>query len=277
MIKKQLVCTLVPFFVLLIFTSCKSSRQLGYFKDLPDTASVNVIASSAYQPLRLQKDDEVQVIISSPVPEASQFYNLMTSVPVSTVATAAGSVPGSSQGNATTGQNFANLYRVGTNECITLPILGDIKATGLTTDELKAAILEKLQPHLKDPTVMVRLTNFKVTVIGEVGRPVVVPVNGQSINVLEAVGAAGDMTVFGIRKNVKVIRKLPSGVTEVAKLDFNKSSVLQSPYFELKQNDVVYIQPSKNKGLAGSQTGIWVSIFSGIASVTAIILSRTIK
>ena len=124
---------------------------------------------------------------------------------------------------------------------------------------------------------MVRLTNFKVTVIGEVGRPVVVPVNGQSINVLEAIGAAGDMTVFGTRKNVKVIRKLPSGVTEVAKLDFNKSTVLQSPYFQLKQNDVIYIQPNKNKGLAGSQTGIWVSVFSGIASITAIILSRAIK
>lgn len=274
--RKQPVLVLIPFFILLMFTSCKTSRQLGYFKDLPDTASVNVIESSAYQPLRLQKDDEVQVIISSSVPEASQFYNMMTATPVSTVA-AAGSLGGNGQASSSVGQSFANLYRVGTNDCITLPVLGDIKATGLTTDELKTAILEKLKLHLKDPTVMVRLTNFKVTVIGEVGRPVVVPVNGQSINVLEAVGAAGDMTVFGVRKNVKVIRRLPSGVTEVAKLDFNKSSVLQSPYFQLRQNDVVYIQPNKNKALAGSQTGIWVSVFSGIVSVTAIILSRVIK
>jgi len=259
-----------------LFTSCKTGRQLGYFKDLPDTSVVNRISTASYQPLQLQKDDEVQVIISSPSPEAAQFYNQMIAMPVSTVA-GVGSVGTSSNTAVANGQNFANLYRVGTNDSITLPVLGDIRATGFTTDELKSEILKALGLHLKNATVSVRLTNFKVTVIGEVGKPVVVPVNGQTINVLEAIGAAGDMTVYGIRKNVKVIRKLPSGQTEVAKLNFNNSSVLQSPYFQLKQNDVVYIEPNKNKGIAGSQTGIWVSIFSGIASVTAIILSRVIR
>jgi polysaccharide biosynthesis/export protein len=265
--------------------SCKISKQLPYFKDLPDTAAVTRIATTTYQPLKLQADDEVQITISNPSPEASQFFNMASASPLTTVAGA--SLPGGATGTtgsigvmgtgntSVTAQNVMNLYRVSSGGLITLPILKDIKAAGLTTDELKTEILNRLQPYLKDPVVMIRLTNFKVTVIGEVLRPVVVPVNGQTINVLEAIGAAGDMTVFGIRRNVKVIRRLPDGTTEVALLDFNKAKTLQSPYFQLKQNDIVYVQPHKNRSIAASQTGIWVSIFAAIASITAIILTRT--
>jgi polysaccharide export outer membrane protein len=101
-----------------------------------------------------------------------------------------------------------------------------------------------------------------------------VPVNGQNINVLEAIGAAGDMTVFGIRKNVRVFRKKPNGDEDVAILDFNKSSTFDSPFFQLKQNDIVYVQPNTNKSLATPQTAIWVSVISTIATITTIILTR---
>jgi polysaccharide export outer membrane protein len=147
-------------------------------------------------------------------------------------------------------------------------------AAGLTTEELKASISEKLKEYLKDPIVTTRLTNFKVTVIGEVGKPVVVPVGGQTINVLEAIGAAGDMTVNGIRKNVKVIRKLPDGSTEVAVLNFNKTNVLQSPWFQLRQNDIVYVQPNKSKGILGSRASVWVPIITSIIYTAAIFITR---
>ena len=272
-------------FTLLYFTyltviclGCKTGKQLPYFKDLSDSANLTRIATTAYVPLKLQADDEVQITISNSSPEASQFFNLASASPLTTVAGA--SLPSTAGAMASssispTSQNIMNLYRVSSVGTITLPVLKDINVSGLTTEELKFKIIELLQPYLKDPVVIVRLTNFKVTVIGEVGRPVVVPVNGQTINVLEAVGAAGDMTVFGIRKNVKVIRKLPDGTTEVAKLNFNEASVLQSPYFQLKQNDIVYISPNKNKSIAASQTGIWVSIVSAVVSITIIILTRT--
>lgn len=268
------LCRLLIFACLpvLIFTSCKTSKNLAYFKDLPETEVVSKIATSAYQPLKLQADDEVQVTISSTSPEASQFFNMMSSTPLTTVAGAG--LLGNANPSSSTGQNFMNLYRVSSGGAITLPVLNDIAVAGMTTDELKAAIKTKLIPYLKDAVVTVRLTNFKVTVIGEVSRPVVVPVNGQTINVLEAVGAAGDMTAFGVRKNVKVIRRQPNGNTEIAVLNFNKADVLQSPYFQLRQNDIVYIQPNKNKSLASSQTGLWVSIITSIASITAIILTR---
>lgn len=266
-----------------LFLSCKTAKQLPYFKDLSDTSALVKIHTLPYDPLQLQADDEVQITISNSYPEASQYFNMTAASPITTVAGA--SLPGGSSGAtsapgsatiSTASQNIMNLYRVSPAGYITLPTLKDIKAAGLTTEELKTEILNKLQPYLKDPVVIIRLTNFKVTVIGEVGRPVVVPVNGQVINVLEAIGAAGDMTIFGIRKNVKVIRKLPDGNTEIAFLDFNKSKVLQSPYFQLKQNDIVYIQPNKNKSIAASQTAIWISVLSTFATLIAIFITRPV-
>jgi polysaccharide export outer membrane protein len=245
--------------------SCQTSRQLPYFKDLSETVPVNKISSSPYQPLKLQANDEVQVTISSPSPEASHFFNLASVTSSST---------GSAGSLSTSSAGVVNLYHVSFNGIITLPVLGDINVAGLTTEEVKLVIMDKLKDYLKDAIVTVNLTNFKVTVIGEVNRPVVIPVNGQTINVLEAVGASGDMTVFGIRKNVKIIRKLPDGTTEVAVLDFNKSDVMQSPYFQLKQNDIVYIQPNKNKGIQGTKSSIWIPIITTVISVAAIIITR---
>ena len=170
-------------------------------------------------------------------------------------------------------QTFNNLYPVSFAGTISMPVLGDINVVGSTTEDVKSEILKRLKDFLKDPVVIVKLTNFKVTVIGEVNKPVVIPVSGQTINVLEAVGASGDMTVFGVRKNVRVIRKLPDGSTEVGVLDFNSKNVMQSPFFQLKQNDIVYVQPNKNKGLQGTKSNIWIPIITTLISVTAIIIA----
>jgi polysaccharide biosynthesis/export protein len=262
---KQNFFYLIFFSALAGFYSCKTSRQLPYFKDLSGGTDVSKINTIPYAPLKLQTNDEVQITISSISPEASQFFNLMAVTPAVPVE---GTIP------AGQSQAFMNLYRVSDSGYVTLPVLGDIRAAGSTTEELKIIILEKLRDYLKDPIVAVRLTNFKVTVIGEVGRPVVIPVNGQTINVLEAVGAAGDMTVYGIRKNVKVIRKLPDGSTEVALLNFNKSTVLQSPWFQLRQNDIVYIQPNRSKGILGTRTAIWTPVITSLVYIAAIIVTR---
>lgn len=245
--------------------SCTTSRQLPYFKDLPDNVPVSKINTTRYEPLKLQTNDEVQVTISSSSPEASQFFNLMAVSP----APSASDIAANNQA-----QGYINLYRVSSDGAITLPVLGNIQAAGLSTEELKSSISEKLKDYLKDAIVTVRLTNFKVTVIGEVGNPIVIPVNGQTINVVEAVGAAGDMTVYGIRNNVRVIRKLPDGSTEVALLDFNKSDVLRSPWFQLRQNDIVYVQPNKSKGVLGTRTNVWVPIITAFFYTVAIIITQ---
>jgi polysaccharide export outer membrane protein len=230
---------------------------------LSDTALVNKIKSLPYEPLKLQANDDVQVTISSTSPEASQFFNLVALTPLPSETAPPISQP----------QGYMSIYSIESNGNITMPVLGEIPAAGSTIEELKSRISLKLKDYLKDAIVTARITNFKVTVIGEVGKPLVIPVNGQTINVLEAIGAAGDMTVYGTRKNVRVIRKLPDGNTEVAVLNFNKSDVLQSPYFQLKQNDVVYIEPSKNKGVLASNSSVWVPILVGLAYTAAIIIT----
>ncbi len=245
------------------FFSCKTTKQLTYFRDLSDTAVVQTISTAKVPPLQLQPDDQVQLSISSPSPEASTFFNLMAANP---------SAQTSNPSSLT--QSFINLYIVSNEGFITLPILGDIKASGLTLEQLRQDVVLRLKPYLTNPIVSTRIVNFKVTVIGEVNKPFTVPVNGEKINVLEAIGASGDMTMYGARKRVKVIRKLPDGNTEIARLDFNSSQTFQSPYFNLRQNDVVYVQPNKNKSFLANNTTFWASLFLSVASIVTVIITR---
>lgn len=253
--------------VIFFFCSCHTSRQLAYFKDLSDTTALQTIPTSKAPPLQLQPDDQVQISISSPSAEATSFFNLMAATPTP-------SSTGASSSPAQPNQSFINLYTVSAEGKITLPVLGDISASGLTLELLRQQIVTSLKPYLTNPIVSTRLTNFKVTVIGEVNKPFTVPVNGEKINVIEAIGASGDMTVYGARKKVKVIRKLPDGNTQIARLDFNSSEIFQSPYFNLRQNDIVYVQPNKNKGFLADNTTFWASLILSAASIAAIILTR---
>jgi len=243
---------------------CQNSKQLAYFQDLTDTANVQKVRLYAYEPLKLQPNDQVQITISSTLPDASQYFNLMTASPTGSVAGVVSQPT----------QSFANIYAVNPDGLITLPLLGDIPANGLSTQELKSKIYSLLiDGYLKDAVVSVRLMNFKVTVIGDVTRPVVVPVQGEQINVLEALGAAGDMTVFGKRYNVKVMRK-NGDFMDIAHINFNTGKAIQSPYFQLRQNDVVYVEPNKNKGLLGESFTQLVPMVVSILTLIVIALTN---
>lgn len=255
------------FFFLLItslaLTSCSSSKKLTYFRDLSDTASLQVVSAAKVPPVQLQPDDQIQLTISSPNPDASRFFNLMSANPNTQLVESSASP-----------QSFLNTYNVSADGSISLPVLGSFQVEGKTLDQLKQNIVTALKPYLTNPIVSVRLTNFKVTVIGEVNKPVSIAVSGEKINVLEALGAAGDMTLYSARNKVKVIRKRADGNTEIAKLDFNNSSTLQSPYFNLRQNDIIYVQPGKNKSFLANNTTFWASLVVSIASIAAIIITR---
>ena len=252
-----------------LLASCSNSKQLSYFQDLSDTAQVQKVTLAPFDPIRLKADDQLQITISSTTPEASQFFNLMTASPSST--TVAGtSNPG------TPSQNFANIYAIGTNGNISLPVLGEVGAAGSTTEQVRQKIGGLLTDYLKGAIVSVRLINFKVTVIGDVMRPVVVPVQGESINVLEALGAAGDMTVYGKRYNVKVMRKVGTEM-EVVHLNLNSSSSIRSPYFQLRQNDIVYVEPNKNKGILGEGWVLWVPVITSVLSLILVAITSISK
>ncbi len=238
--------------------SCYNSKQLGYFQDLADTSKIHGVQMYPYEPLRLQPDDQIQINISSVSPEASQFFNLLVPTPTSSVGTGS--------------QSFQNIYSVNQEGLISMPVIGDIAVIGLTTEALRIKLKDMLQNYLKDAVVTVRFSNFRVTVIGEVGHPLVVPVQGERINVLEALGAAGDMTVYGKRFNVKVVRRSGDKL-DVAHLDFNNSTAIRSPFFQLRQNDIIYVEPNKSKGLMSESWAVITPIVTSILSLIVISLT----
>jgi polysaccharide export outer membrane protein len=244
--------------------SCQSTKQLGYFQDLNDTSNIHSVQMYPNEPLKLQPDDQVQINISSISPEASQFFNSLSLTPTSGI-----SVNG-------TGQSFQNVYTINQQGAISLPVLGDLVVGGMTTDQLKFKITELLKDYLKDAVVSVRFNNFKVTVIGDVTRPIVIPVQGERINVLEALGAAGDMTVYGKRYNVKIVRQ-NNDKLDIAHLNMNSSLAMKSPYFQLRQNDVIYVEPTKSKGLLSEAGIVLIPAITSILTLITVIVTNLIR
>ena len=243
------------FFVLLLagFASCRATKELALFQDLnaQQDARVQQVRTAAFDPLRLQTDDQMQIVISSISPEASQLFNLMGSAVIT-------------GNNNTNTQNIQSVYTVSPSGNITIPVIGDVKVAGLTTDEAKAEIKKVVSEYLKDAVISVSLINFRVTVMGEVNKP---------SSFLEAIGMAGDLTVFAKRTNIKVIRKAADKV-EVAHLNLNNSSAMRSPFYNLRQNDVVLVEPGKRKGLQAEGLNIIVPAATSILSLIIVALSR---
>jgi polysaccharide biosynthesis/export protein len=251
----------IGFIFSLAFVSCVNTKNFRYFQDLSDTTKVHTLSVHPYVPVKIQVNDQVQVIISSLSPDASQFFNLMTSVRVS-----------GAEGTSTQ-TSFQNVYAVAANGTVTLPVLGDLQAEGLTLDELKEKLLLLLQDYLKDVIVSVRIVNFKVTLIGQVGKPQVLLVDGDRINVLQALGMAGDMSGYGNRINVKVMRTVKDSL-KVGFLDFTKSKIVESQFFHLQQNDIVYVEPIKSASLKSESFAFWIPIVLSIVSTIFLITWR---
>jgi polysaccharide export outer membrane protein len=166
-------------------------------------------------------------------------------------------------------------YLVAVDGNIQLPVLGTVKATGLSKQELRDNITNLIlsKKLLIDPTVEIRFLNFEVTVIGEVAHPTVITVPSEKISLLKAIGLAGDITVYGEKNNVLLIRE-ENGVKETRHIDLNSSDFFNSPYYYLQPNDVVYVEPSRAKIATASRSTQWLPvIFSGL-SVIAIIIAN---
>jgi polysaccharide export outer membrane protein len=229
--------------------SCNSNKQLTYFQDLNDTSHIQRIEMYPYKPILIQVDDQLQISITSTSPEAVMYFNQAPS------AGTAAALPS---------------YTVFQNGSITMPVLGDIYVQGLSTEQIRDKIARLLLPYLKDAVVSVKLVNFKVTVIGEVGSTKTIAVPGEHMNALEAIGAAGDMTPYGIRDNIKVVRKNQDTLT-VAHLNFKTSNAFKSPFFQLRQNDVIYVEPNKIKGFTTGSAPVLISLVSSLVSLVLVL------
>lgn len=241
----------------LLSASCADTKKVVYFKGVTDTEITNAIDN--LEPV-IQKNDLLSITVSSPNATASQPFN--TSVTVSTQAIGYTSTQ-------------ATGYLVDQDGFVDMPMLGRIKAAGLTKKGLKENITKVLvdNKYLLYPVVTVRYLNFKVTVLGEVAKPMVINVPDEKINILEALGFAGDMTVYARRDNVTLIRE-EKGTRIVKRLDLNSGNLLTSPYYYLKSNDILYVEPNKQKVATAGNTRIWLPAVLSALSLAVVIIDR---
>jgi polysaccharide biosynthesis/export protein len=244
----------------LAMTSCVNTKKATYFNDIADTAMI--AATNIPEPV-INPNDLLSISVSSLDPQSTAIFNT-PNLPVS---------PYTGGTNNNTLQQAVG-YLVNREGLVKFPILGNIKAAGLTKKELETNITQQLTDKklLFDPIVNVRFLNYRVTVLGEVARPGVINVPSEQISILEAIGQAGDLTIYGKRENVALIRQEENGNRTVHRLDLNSSKVLSSPYFFLKSNDVVYVEPEKAK-IATATRGqqLLPSILSGVSIIVVVI------
>ncbi|HYH15434.1 MAG TPA: polysaccharide biosynthesis/export family protein [Flavisolibacter sp.] len=239
--------------------SCVNTKNATYFNNLND--SEIPVQVQSLEPV-IQKSDLLSISVNSLNEEASKIFN----APNSTVVQASRPEAGVSQ---------ASGYLVSQDGNIQFPVLGTIKAVGLTKKQLKEKITQSLveKQLLRDPIVDVRILNFRVTVLGEVAKPSVISVANEKITLLEALGLAGDLTIYAKRNNIMVLRE-EEGKKIIKRLNLNSNELFTSPYYYLKSNDIVYVEPNRAKITSTSQARTWLPVvFSGL-SVLAIAIDR---
>lgn len=251
-------------FAIIALSSCTPSRNLAYFSDLEEQTIYTEKVENSKGPI-IQPDDLLSITVNSLNPEANSMFNRGSINP-------AGTVTDFSTSNRATNIHQEG-YLVDKDGYIEYPVLGKVKLGGLSKEEAKCELVIKLQEYLKDPIVNIRYLNYKVTVVGEVHRPSTFTIPSERINILEALGMAGDMTAFGKRENVLIIRE-EGGVRTMTRLNLNSKEILNSPYFFLQQNDVVYVEPDKMKQVQASTNTRTISIISAATSLAIIIVTR---
>lgn len=219
-------------------------------------------AQQSLEPV-LKAGDLVSITVNSPNPESSLLYN---SPNVSAV------------GGGGAGVSQAQGYLVNQDGTIQFPVLGALTVSGMTKKQLAEDISRRLRERklLLDPLVTVRYLNYRVTVLGEVARPSVIPVPSEQITILEALGLAGDLTIYGRRDNVLLIRE-EGGKKTMQSLNLNSTDLLRSPYYYLKSNDILYVEPLKTRVASASRTNQVLPIVFSALSLTTIIIDRIIR
>jgi polysaccharide export outer membrane protein len=207
---------------------------------MPDTAKHRIVEMSAFYTPVIQPDDILQVSIQTLDPSATALLNQQNTAswPVSPGNTG----PANNTGNT----GVVAGYLVDKDGYVMLPLIGKVMVKDKTTGEVRDIIRTKAAEFYKDPVVNVRFANFKVTVLGEVTRPSTYIMPNEKITLLDAIGAAGDLTIYGKRENVLLIRD-NDGKKEFVRFNLNDSKIFSSPYFYLHQGDVVYVEPNKSK------------------------------
>lgn len=247
----------------LLLTGCGSSKNVAYFQN---SDNVNLDLSRVLYDARIMPKDVLTITVNTTDPEAAAPFNL-------TVAT----VQSVSLRTSSTSQAVLQSYIVDNEGNIDFPLIGQVHLGGLTKNEAEKVVMEKIKPYLnasERPIVTVRMINYKISVLGEVQRPGMFTVANEKINILEALAQAGDLTIYGVRDRVKLIREDNTGKKEIHELNLNDANIINSPYYYLQQNDIVYVEPNKVKSQnssVGSMTTLWFSATSILISLTSLL------
>lgn len=245
--------------ICVLLGSCTSYKNLPYFQDLPNTAGSTLSKTFPFQNPVIQTDDILRI-------EVNTIDNGVTTL--LNDANSNLSAEGSTQSADKSG------YLVDKNGNVDLPFAGKIKVSGLTTTEAKDKIRIEIDKYFNNAAVNVRLVNFKITVLGEVAKPSTYIVPNEKINIFDALGMAGDMTIYGKRDNVLLVRDTADN-KRLIRLNLHSKDIISSPYFYLKPNDIIYVEPNKDR-IAGANATFTrnLVIVSTIISAGFFILSR---
>lgn len=242
--------------IILLLSSCGSRRNMVYLQN--DSTQITTLFEQ-YVP-KIQPNDILTIVVSASDPRVTVPFNPMSSM---------------SAGNITQATDLAlrPTYTVNELGMITLPMLGEIKVGGLTRIQAIEKIRTELSQYIKDPGVNINFNNFRVSVLGEVAHPGSFIMPTERVTILDALGLAGDLTIRGIRENVMLIREI-DGKKEIHRLDLTKQNTLNSPYYYLAQNDVIYVEPNKaqiNNSKLGSNTNVIISIAGLLITVISVL------
>ena len=258
-------------FVAVLFTACDAYQKVTYLQDAGKPAILTDTISSPVPDAKLKIGDLLTITVNSNTPEASIPFNLPL-IPMQGM----DSYNPAKNAISTFSGGLQN-YLVSTDGTIVFPIVGKLHVEGMTKNELSALIKTKIYPRYikEEPIVSIRYVNFSVSVLGEVTRPNTYLVNNEKISIFEALATAGDLTIYGRRDNVLLIRQNASG-RETIRLDLRDKNLVYSPYFYLQQNDVIYVQPndpkSRSSQLSTAET-LSVSLVGTLISLTSLIVT----
>ncbi len=248
----------------LFVAGCGSSKHIAYFQN---SDTVDTKASKGLFDARIMPKDLLTITVSTTDPKVAMPFNLSVSKTLNAT------------GTLYTGAGSLQTYLVDNGGFINFPVVGQLKVGGMTKRECESYIREKILPYMsktENPIVTVKMASFKVAIGGEVKSPGVYTVDQEKISVIEALARAGDLTIYGRRENVLLIREDSTGQKTFHRLNLNDANLINSPYYYLQQNDYVYVEPNKvqaQNSAIGSSVTIWFSVLSVVTSVASLVVN----
>lgn len=260
------VVLIVSFAMVLSVSSCKHYERIAIMKDFSDSSLPESIKMVEYKNPLIQPDDVLTITIQTIDNEVTALLNSGNGTT---------GISGTVPVLGTTGSSQApNGYLVDKDGFVELPFVGKVKVGGLTTASAKEEIRKQVDRFFNDPVINVRFANYKVTVLGEVVRPASYIIPNEKINIFDALGMAGDMTIFARRENVMLVRD-SSGFKKLVRLDLNSKSIISSEYFFLQPNDVLYVEANDAKvASTDAYRNREIALYSAGLSIVLIVVSR---